>query len=398
MHSNLQIFYFSSILLSLIFTGIGYIQQLLLDCDGDPALGKEIYDNLFMYDHFNTNSKTDISSLITNARGLEYPVAFLNHAAFGKAYDSCTRLSIQLRRFADQHPDLFYDQLLMPLLKHSYNVCADFFELNDSKNCVLVPNCTIGMKAIMDKLLLKKASTVYHGNKMQQLGDNDIVHVGYLSPIYGATKNLLKSYALDIPSRIKLTEIEPENALFQEDPSLILKALDKATTESGSNVSILLCDEIASQTGRILPLLEIAEYCEKRNIILVVDGTQSFEFGNSKIEKVDYWVMSTHKWISNVKTCGVVMWSDKVDCPDPLAVSFGYFNQNVQDRFLWAGMMDSYISYIVLAKALQMRRRFGETQINHANELLRKGLEDVLQVKPLLESKGRIFFKYQVIV
>ena len=171
---------------------------------------------------------------------------------------------------------------------------------------------------------------------------------------------------------------------------MILKAIDRANTNSDSKLSVIVCDEIASQTGRILPLLEIAEYCEKRNIILVVDGTQSFDFKDSKIEKVDYWVMSTHKWISNVKTCGLVLWSEHVDCPEPPAVSFGYFNDNVQDRFFWTGMLDTYISYIVLAKALSMRRKYGERQIRHASELLNKGLQDVLHVQPVLASNGKI--------
>ena len=335
------------------------------------------------------NLRSGIGSLITHQTSSDAPLALLNHGAFGKAYDDCMKLSIELRVFAEQNPDLFYDQLLMPLLKHSYNVCSDFFGLKTPSNCVLVPNCTMGMKAVMDKLLLRKTSTTCHGQKMQQLIGQDVVNVGYVSPIYGATKNLLKSYVADHASKIKVTEIVPENFLFQEDPELILKAIDQANANSESKLSVILCDEIASQTGRILPLLEIAEYCEKRNIILVVDGTQSFEFTSSKIEKVDYWVMSTHKWISNVKTCGVVLWGENVDCPEPPAVSFGYFNENVQDRFLWTGMMDTYISYIVLAKALSMRRKYGERQIRHASELLRQGLQDVLHVQPLLESNGK---------
>ena len=225
---------------------------------------------------------------------------------------------------------------------------------------------------------------------MQLLENQDVVNVAYLSPIYGATKNLLKSYAKDFPSRLKITEILPENALFQEDPNFILKAIDEAVNKSGSTFSILVCDEVASQSGRILPVVEIAAYCEKRNIILVVDGTQSFDFEASKMAKVDYWVMSTHKWIANVKTCGIILWSDQVDCPEPPAVSFGYFSENVQDRFLWIGMLDTYISYIVLAKALSLRGQFGGHQIEHASQLLQKGLEDILQVRPLLEWKGNI--------
>ena len=320
-------------------------------------------------------------------------VAHFNNGAFGRAYDASLKLSIQLRLFAEQNPDLFYDQLLMPLLKHSYSVCSDFFGLEDNEKCLLVPNCTMGMKAIMDKLLMTKpGQKPFEGSKMKQLQDNQdqMINVGYLSPIYGATKNLLKSYQTDYPSRINVVDIVPKNFLFQEDPDEILKAIDQAVMRCNGYLSILMCDEIASQTGRILPLMKIAEFCEKKNIIMVVDGTQSFDFDRTKIEKVDYWIMSTHKWLANVKTCGVIMWRGcSVDYPNPPAVSFGYFNENIQDKFLWTGMMDSYISYITLAKTLKMQQKYGKLQTVHASALLLEGMKQILQVEPLLEMKGK---------
>ena len=275
--------------------------------------------------------KLDITDLITTNREPDNPIALLNHGEFGRAYDACRKLSLKLQMFAENHPDLFYGQLLVPLLKHSYDVCVNFFNLKNPENCVLVPNSTMGMKAVMEKLLLKRASTMPAGKTIQQLSNQDVINVGYLSPIYGATKNLLRSYATGFSSRLEITESILENGLFQEDLDFILKAIDEATAKSGSVFSILVCDEVASQTGRILPVKEIAEYCEQRSIILVVDGTQSFDFAVSKIGKVDYWVMSTHKWMANVKTCGIVLWSDKVDCPEPPAVSFRYFDDKAQD-------------------------------------------------------------------
>ena len=121
------------------------IQQLFQECDGDPKLGKEIFESLFMD---NNEDDLDIADLITT-RDRNSPVAYLNHGAFGRAYDASMKLSIQLRLFAEENPDLFYDQLLMPLLKNSYSVLEDFFGFeskNDGSNCLLVPNCTMGMR------------------------------------------------------------------------------------------------------------------------------------------------------------------------------------------------------------------------------------------------------------
>jgi hypothetical protein len=70
--------------------------------------------------------------------------------------------------------------------------------------------------------------------------------------------------------------------------------------------------------------------------------------------------MSSHKWLCNVKTCGIIRFSDSCQPPNPPAISFGWNQdeptiEDTQSRFLWIGMMDSYISYITLAKALQVR-------------------------------------------
>lgn len=37
--------------------------------------------------------------------------------------------------------------------------------------------------------------------------------------------------------------------------------------------SVLFCDEVASQTGRILEIKPVYDWCKSNNIVLVVDGT-----------------------------------------------------------------------------------------------------------------------------
>ena len=74
--------------------------------------------------------------------------------------------------------------------------------------------------------------------------------------------------------------------------------------------------------------------------------------------------MSTHKWIGNIKTCGIIRFGEKALPPNPPAISFGWdfpapgqlepSIEETQSRFLWIGMLDSYISYITLGKAIQV--------------------------------------------
>ena len=89
----------------------------------------------------------------------------------------------------------------------------------------------------------------------------------------------------------------------------------------------------------------VASFCEEHNIVLVVDGTQSCQLllsaqKKAVLDRVDFFVMSTHKWIGNVKTCGLIRYflvvkitdqstsniryKSLASTPCPPAISFGW--------------------------------------------------------------------------
>ena len=49
-------------------------------------------------------------------------------------------------------------------------------------------------------------------------------------------------------------------------------------------------------------------------------------------------------------------------------------------------MMDSYISYITLARAVKIFSKYGEAQLMMASGVLSQGISDVLHRKPLLSK------------
>ena len=61
---------------------------------------------------------------------------------------------------------------MIPLLENSLYEAENFF---GTKNVVLIPNATCGLKSILDTLKTKNSN------------------FAYLSPLYGATQKLLKS-------------------------------------------------------------------------------------------------------------------------------------------------------------------------------------------------------------
>lgn len=122
--------------------------------------------------------------------------AYLNNAAFGKAYNECYILSSKLHEFSESDPDVYYDQALLPLIENSYEIASDFFK---TKNLVLTPNCTIGLKAVVDTLVKTKKHHSF----------------AYLSPLYGATQKLLAHLVeSDLEGNTKVKNIEVPNWLF----------------------------------------------------------------------------------------------------------------------------------------------------------------------------------------
>ncbi|CAD7946966.1 unnamed protein product [Amoebophrya sp. A120] len=367
------------------------------------------------------------------------PTSDLNVAAFGRPYAKCEAFARELLQFANKQPDVFYDQALMPLLKQSYAIAERFFcceedfdGLHTIAGLGFVPNCSHGMKLVVDSLLLD--------HEMSGTSSAPPLKIAVLDPIYPATKSLLHYYETGCAAaggggqkknakKVELVEIplettvnasnDPNVALFCEDVATFLASLQR--TFNDTHFQVLIADEITSQTARHLPVREVGKWCEERNVVFIVDGTQQFDFTDrrdvkERLEFVDYYVLSTHKWLGNTKTAGVVRWrkmnkqgvlqNDERDrdrifsttkkmkqkqIPTPTAVSavsFGFNKQNFsndqQDEntnnttrdslFLWTGMGAHYIPYICLGQALLLYEEYGARQVQFANELLDKGL------------------------
>ena len=170
-----------------------------------------------------------------------------------------------------------------------------------------------------------------------------------------------------------MQEISP--GLFEESAANLIKVLDKSFATKPFQV--LVADEISSQTTRILDLHVLGDWCRSKGVVLVIDGTQQFDFTGPKdqlkarLDNADYYIVSTHKWLGNIKTCGVVRLGAGNDgeaprllCPN--GVSFGW-NKNLWDSkadtsnaFTWTGMSDVYVAYIVLEKALRYYKIYGQ--------------------------------------
>jgi selenocysteine lyase/cysteine desulfurase len=285
---------------------------------------------------------------------LQKDVSHLNHGAFGAVPCDFQALEAALRQLADSNPSYFYDKLCIPLLRESVQEASAFF----NGTVILQPNCTVAMRSVLGMLC------------KDQIHHNTVIAV--LEPIYGATRKLLSTLGL---AQEPVT-ISP--GFFNEDASSIVADLEAAYANKPFH--ILVADRVASQSGRLLPLRPVVEWCSRNGVTSVVDGTQDFTFQNEIWP--DYFVMSTHKWLCNVKTCAIIRMGAGAQNPEPVGVSFGY--PDPVDRHLWVGMLD-YIPSIMLAKALRVYRVHGTRMVEYSSNLLRKGL----QILATNSSSGR---------
>lgn len=299
---------------------------------------------------------SDIASLrqveteMETAYPLQSDVAHLNHGAFGAVTESMLQLESALRRRAHNNPSHFYDHICLPLVRESIQEATHFF----NGRIILQPNCTISLKAILQTF---DSSTT----------------VARLTPIYGATSKLI--------SHLFPQHVTVDAGFFTEDATDIIQQLENAHTQQP--FTVLLADHVSSQTGRILPLREIVFWCRQKNIVSVIDGTQASWFEPEVWP--DYYVLSTHKWLGNIKTCAVIRMEEGVTVPEPVGISFGH--PDPQDRHLWTGMLD-YVPYITLAKALRVYRQHGKKMLRVSLQTLANGLKAMGLVPELSLSLG----------
>lgn len=298
--------------------------------------------------------------------------ANLNHAAFGAAFSICSKLAEKLHALAEEDPGVFYDKLINCLLKDSLN---EVQSLMDSKRVFFTPNLTIGIKALLESLFSRS-----NGKKET---------VAILEPIYGATRKLVMEF---LPNKrftnIECIQIQP--GIFVENVDIIIQSLDEAF--KNQPFQYLIADHVTSQTGRILPLNEVIDWCKGNNVILIVDGTQSMEL---KLEKwPSYYILSTHKWLCNIKTCGIIRVEGEYPTPDPCGISFGY-GVDDSSAHLWTGMQD-YIPHIVLGLAVRIYKEHGSQIRKKCSELLERelkrcGFESVFQTTDSENKKYRMY-------
>lgn len=156
------------------------------------------------------------------------PTSELNAGAFGRSYKICNELQKDLKDFAEQQPDVFYDQVLLNLMEWSKQIVDEFFCCGGQEDAssplsgplaelVFLPNASIGMKCVLETLIRKG------GHR----------EIGALAPLYGATRNCLDFLMNDSDcgnsearhARVIDIGVDHPEMAFEESEHAILKML-----------------------------------------------------------------------------------------------------------------------------------------------------------------------------
>lgn len=205
---------------------------------------------------------------------LDPATAYLNHGAFGGVPLPVQRAQQRLRDEMEANPLRFFTSSLRERLGHARRHLSTFLGA-DPDGTAFVANATAGVAVVLNALELRP-------------GDEIIT----TSHAYGAV-----TYAVrDACTRGGATNtVVPLGLVVTDDE--IVTAIGKAITPGRTRLIVL--DQIASATARIMPVERVAELARERGVPLLVDAAHAPGASAVRIDAIgaDFWVGNLHKWM-----------------------------------------------------------------------------------------------------
>jgi isopenicillin-N epimerase len=144
-----------------------------------------------------------------------------------------------------------------------------------------------------------------------------------------------------------------------------------------SRTKLAVIDHVASGTGMIFPVEEIAAECRRRQIPILVDGAHAAGLLPVDLTRLgaDFWTANMHKWICAPKASAVLhvapQWRDIIR---PLVASHG-FGDGYQEAFDWTGTRDPAPMLSVPAALAFFGNAGWDAVRRHNSDLARQGAE-----------------------
>ncbi|XP_021360718.1 L-cysteine desulfhydrase-like isoform X1 [Mizuhopecten yessoensis] len=226
---------------------------------------------------------------------LEEGYTFINHGYVGAVPKTVIAAE---QRFKDetrrQPANYFLRKQLSTWIKGRDSV-ADFLNA-DPKDVVLVPNVTTGISSILMSIPFKTADTILLTNQAYPCINNACSQT--LHHNKGVKTKVVN---IDVPIQDNAQVVNLYQEALDNDPS----------------VRVVVMEYIPCPCTVQLPVEEIIQLCQKRNVITVIDGAHAPGHIQLNLDKMeaDFFTANFYKWMFVPWGCGFVWKNKKVTFP-----------------------------------------------------------------------------------
>ena len=290
---------------------------------------------------------------------LDGSVAYLNHGSFGATPARVLAAQQELRAELEANPVAFLIRKLPGLLETVRAEVAAFLGA-DAAGVVFVDNATTGMQTVIAQA---------------RLGPGDELLT--TDHCYPAVLAQLRRVAASTGAKVQVAPVplgQPAAGRALESSAGVASAVLSRLT---ARTRLVVIDHVASCSGLVFPVQEIAARCRELDIPVAVDGAHAPGMLPVDLTALgaDFWVGNLHKWVCAPKASAVLyaapQWRDMLR---PLVASHGLID-GYQPSFDWTGTRDP-TPLLAVPAALAFLGQAGWPAVwQHNNDLSRAAAE-----------------------
>ncbi len=278
-----------------------------------------------------------------SAWALDPGVAHLNHGSFGATPRAVLADQQGWRDALEFNPVGFLVHQLPELLENVRAEVAGFLG-GDPAGLVFVDNATTGMQTVISQFRLAP------GDEVLATDHSYVPVLTQLRQLVGAAGAVLRIAPVPVPLPAGGREAVAE---------VVLSRLTSRTR-------LVVIDHVASCSGLVFPVEEIAAGCRRQGVPILVDGAHAP--GSLPVDLgalgADFWVGNLHKWVCAPKACAALQvaprWRDSLR---PLVASHRVAD-GYQPAFDWTGTHDPSAMLAVPAALSFFGQAGGRTSVS----------------------------------
>lgn len=277
---------------------------------------------------------------------LDPAVAHLNHGGLGALPRVVADAADRRRVEVEANPSDLMFRRLPGLIDLSRSAAAELLGA-DPRNCVFVQNATTGTATVLAALDLGP--------------DDEVLTTDHRYPAVPAQLGA-------IAARRGVRVVEQHVSVDVKTAADVVDAVLAGVT---SRTRAVVVDHVASPTGLLFPVQELAAAAHAAGVPLIVDAAHAPGMIDVDLATLgaDAWVGNLHKWICTPRGLAVLHvtppWQDVVR---PLVASHDYF-EGYQPAFDWTGTSD-VVPMLTVPAAIAFWAKLGWDQVRASQRAL----------------------------